>query len=139
MGGTYNGQCLAMAATVATLEEVGSPGFHPSLARKGSQLMDGLRKALGDAGIVATVTGFPAVFHVAFGLRQPAREHRDLLAVDRKKYVAFTTSLLRLGVRALERGTWFLSSAHSDAQIEETISAVEAAACEVAAVYKEGK
>jgi len=138
-GGTYNGQCLAMAATVATLEEVGSPGFHPSLARKGSRLMDGIRKALGDAGIVATVTGFPAVFHVAFGLRQPALEYRDLFAVDRKKYVAFTTSLLRRGVRALERGTWFLSSAHIDAKIEETISEVKAAAREVAAAYKEGK
>jgi glutamate-1-semialdehyde 2,1-aminomutase len=132
-GGTYNSQCLAMTATVATLEEVGSPGFHADLARKGARLMDGIRQAVAEARITATVTGFPAVFHVAFGLRRPAREYRDLFAVDRKKYVAFTTALLRRGVRALERGTWFLSSAHTDTQIEDTIAAVKVAAHEIAA------
>jgi glutamate-1-semialdehyde 2,1-aminomutase len=122
-----------MAATIATLEEVGSAGFHTDLARKGTRLMEGIRNALADVGITATVTGFPAVFHVAFGLQRAAREYRDLFALDRKKYVAFTTALLGHGVRALERGTWFLSSAHTDAQIEETIAAVETAAREVAA------
>jgi glutamate-1-semialdehyde 2,1-aminomutase len=132
-GGTYNSQSVAMAATVATLETIGSAGFHDELESKGQRLMDGIREALSGAGIAATVTGFPAVFHVGFGLREPARDYRDLFAVERKKYVAFTTALLRRGVRALERGTWFLSSAHTDEQIDETLAAVKDAAREVAA------
>ena len=37
-----------------------------------------------------------------------------------------TTGLLDHGVRALERGAWFLSDAHSDAVVDETIAAVAA-------------
>ncbi len=134
-GGTYNSQCIGMAATVATLETIGSDGFHYELEKKGQRLMDGIRDALAGADIAATVTGFPAVFHVGFGLREPARDYRDLFAVERQKYVAFTTALLRRGVRALERGTWFISSAHTDEQIDETLAAVKDAAQEVAAVW----
>ena len=39
---------------------------------------------------------------------------RDLLSMDKPRYVAFTTALLRHGVRALERGAWFLSTEHDD-------------------------
>jgi glutamate-1-semialdehyde 2,1-aminomutase len=131
-GGTYNSQALAMAATVATLSAVSAPGFHDQLERHGKRLMDGIRHALADAQIEANVSGFSSVFHVAFGLNQPPRDYRDLLGVDRRKYVAFTTAMLRRGVRALERGAWFLSTAHDDEAIEETLVAVRDAAAEVA-------
>ena len=39
-------------------------------------------------------------------------EYRDVLAVDRQAYVRLTTALLERGVRALERGSWFLSTEH---------------------------
>jgi glutamate-1-semialdehyde 2,1-aminomutase len=39
--------------------------------------------------------------------------------------------LLRRGVRALERGAWFLSTAHDDAVIEATIAAAREAAREI--------
>jgi glutamate-1-semialdehyde 2,1-aminomutase len=131
-GGTYNSQALAMAATVATLKAVSAPGFHDRIEQRGSQLMDGIRHALSEAQLEATVTGFPAVFHVAFGLSEPARDYRDLLRADRRRYIAFTTAMLRRGVRALERGAWFMSSAHDDAAIEQTLAAVRDAAREVA-------
>jgi glutamate-1-semialdehyde 2,1-aminomutase len=54
-----------------------------------------------------------------------------LRGLDRPRYVAFTTALLRRGVRALERGAWFLSTEHDDAVIDATLDAVAAAAREV--------
>ena len=63
----------------------------------------------------------------------PARNYRDLLRIDKARYVGFATGLLRRGVRALERGAWFMSSAHDDAVIDETLRAVAAAAHEIAA------
>ena len=42
-----------------------------------------------------------------------------------------TTALLQHGVRALERGAWFLSSAHDDAVIDETIAAVQTVAAQL--------
>ena len=51
--------------------------------------------------------------------------------MDRARYVAFTTALLRRGVRALERGAWFLSTEHDDAVIDATLDAVGEAVHEV--------
>jgi glutamate-1-semialdehyde 2,1-aminomutase len=132
-GGTYNAQPLGMAATLATLRELADPAVYAGIAQRGARLMDGVRRALRDSGLVASVGGFPEVFHVGFGLGEPARNFRDLARIDRARYVAFTTALLRRGVRALERGAWFLSAAHDDSVVDETLAAVAAAAREVAA------
>ena len=129
-GGTFNSQPVAMAATVATLRAL-TPETYATIERRGRRLMDGIRDALAAAGVKAVVAGFPAIFHVAFGLDRPARNYRDLWAMDKPRYVRFTTALLRHGVRALERGAWFMSLAHDDAVIDETLAAVATAAREI--------
>ncbi|MBL8836021.1 MAG: aminotransferase class III-fold pyridoxal phosphate-dependent enzyme [Alphaproteobacteria bacterium] len=129
-GGTFNAQPVAMAATVATLKEL-TPELYATIAKRGTRLMDGIRTELSAAGIKAVVTGFPQIFHVAFGLDKPARNYRDLVPMDRPRYVKFTTALLRHGVRALERGAWFMSIAHDDAVVDRTLEAVAAAAREI--------
>jgi glutamate-1-semialdehyde 2,1-aminomutase len=133
-GGTYNGQAVAMAACVATLERLRQPGTYERIEEQGRRLMDGTRTRLSEAGIAAVVSGFPAIFHVAFGLSTAARDWTDLLGVDRQRYIAFTTALLRRGVRALERGAWFLSTEHDDAVIDATLEAISTAAQETAGV-----
>ncbi len=129
-GGTFNAQPVAMAATVATLKEL-TPELFATIDKRGTRLMDGIRKELAAAGIKAVVTGFPQIFHVAFGLDKPARNYRDLVPMDRARYVKFTAALLRHGVRALERGAWFMSIAHDDAVIDRTLEAVADAAREI--------
>ncbi len=126
-GGTYNSQSIAMAATVATLKALRQPGTYEKLERQGARLMRGVKTAFADAGITATVTGFPAIFHVGLGLAEPARNYRDLLANDRAGYVKLTTALLGRGVRALERGAWFISTEHDDGVIDETLTALKGA------------
>lgn len=124
-GGTYNSQSVAMAATVATLRSLKAPGTYDHLARQGERLMAGVRDAFAAAGVTATVTGFPEIFHVGFGLTAPPRNYRDILATDRAGYVRLTTALLARGVRVLERGAWFISTRHDDAVIDETVSALK--------------
>ena len=130
-GGTYNAQPIAMAATVATLTALAEPGLFDDLDRRGRRLMEGLGEALREAGVTARISGFPQIFNVALDVEGAARDYRDLAGVNKKRYVAFTTALLRRGVRALERGAWFLSTAHDDAVIEATIAAARAAAREI--------
>jgi glutamate-1-semialdehyde 2,1-aminomutase len=122
-GGTYNAQSVTMAATVATLEVLKTPGTYEKLARQGTVLMEGIKAALAHAGVTATVTGFPEIFHIGLGLKAPPRNYRDIIALDRAGYVRLTTALLQRGVRALERGAWFISTEHSDAVVDETIAA----------------
>src|SRR5690606_35324849 len=78
-GGTYNAQSIAMAATVATLKTLRAPGTFDTLARQGTRLMRGVATAFEDAGVPATVTGFPQIFHVGFGLVDAPRNYRDII------------------------------------------------------------
>jgi glutamate-1-semialdehyde 2,1-aminomutase len=130
-GGTYNAQPVAMAATVATLTALADGQVHAALERGGRRLMDGIARALAEADIAAQVQGFPQIFHVALGVGGPIADYRSSLAADKMRYIRLTTALLDRGVRALERGAWFLSIAHTDEVIDETIAAVASAAQEI--------
>ena len=130
-GGSYNALPAAMAAVVATLNELNKPGTSSLLEKQGNKLMTGIKDALADANVEAQVQGFPQIFHVALGASSPFSNYRDSLAADKARYVNFTTDLLSHGVRALERGAWFLSTAHDDVVIDETIAAVAAVAKEL--------
>ena len=127
-GGTYNAQPVAMAATVATLSTLADGQVHARIEQRGRRLMDGIAGALAEADIPARIQGFPQIFHVALGVTSPISDYRSSLAADKARYIRMTTGLLDHGVRALERGAWFLSDAHSDAVVDETIAAVAAVA-----------
>jgi glutamate-1-semialdehyde 2,1-aminomutase len=120
-GGTYNAQSVAMAATVATLKTLKAPGTYETLARQGTRLMEGVKSAIAGTGVTATVTGFPQIFHVGFGLKESPKNYRDIIATDRAGYIKLTTKLLERGVRVLERGAWFISATHDDAVVDQTI------------------
>jgi glutamate-1-semialdehyde 2,1-aminomutase len=126
-GGTYNGHPVNMAATVATLCELSTREPYIAIERSGGQLQAGLEEIFKRHSIPARVQGFPGIFHVAFGITQPINTYRDTYAADRAAYVRFTTALVERGVRALERGAWFLSSQHNESIIERTLEAVESA------------
>ncbi len=130
-GGSYNALPAAMAAVVATLNELAKPEIFSILEEQGKKLMTGIKDALANTDIEAQVQGFPQIFHVALGASSSFSNYRDSLAADKAHYINFTTALLSHGVRALERGAWFLSTAHNDAVIDETIAAVAAVAKEL--------
>ncbi len=130
-GGTFNGHPACMAALVATLRELEKPATFAALDRQGTRLMEGMREALDAADIQARVEGFPQIFHVGFGVEAPVTDYRSSLQADKERYVRFTEALHYRGVRALERGAWFLSTAHTADVVDETVAAVAAVAREV--------
>ncbi len=129
-GGTYNAQPIAMAATVATLKSL-TPSLYATIDRHGTRLMEGMKRGLCECRRQGSGHGFSGIFHVAFGLEEPARDYRDLARMNRSAYVAFTTALLRRGVRALERGAWFMSVEHDGQVVDQTLAAVAEAAREL--------
>ena len=130
-GGTYNAQPMAMAATVATLSRLCRQGTYEEMGRVGSRLMAGIAEAFDEAGLPVTVTGFPQIFHVGLGLSEPPINYRGNLGIDRQGYRRLTTALLERGVRALERGSWFISTEHDDAIVDRTLDALRGALDEV--------
>jgi glutamate-1-semialdehyde 2,1-aminomutase len=132
-GGTYNAHPLGMAATVATLRAIADGSAHETVNRQGQKLMDGLAAVLESRQIAARLQGFPAIFHIGLGRREPIESYRDTLRLDKAMYVRLTAAMLRRGVRALERGAWFLSTEHDDAVIGATVQAFDDALGEVMA------
>ncbi len=124
-GGTYNAHPLGMAATVATLSALRGGEVHARVNAAGGRLMAGFERILRDRQVAGRVQGLPAIFHVSLGRREPIVDYRDQLTTDKAAYVRLTTALLGHGVRALERGAWFLSDAHDDAVIDATLKAFD--------------
>lgn len=125
-GGTYNSQSVSMAATVATLKALQSEKPHQAIAKTGSALMDGLREIFTKHNLVFEIVGYPSVFNVRFDLQGPT-DYRSAMKANRAMYLDFAFELLQRGIRILPRGTWFVSSAHTDSDITQTLAKVDEA------------
>jgi glutamate-1-semialdehyde 2,1-aminomutase len=124
-GGTYNGHPVTMAATTATLAELAKGDVYKRIEKQGRRLMDGIGTILRDHQVPNRVQGFPGIFHVALGTSEPITDYRDSLKSDKVRYVKMSGAMVERGVRALERGAWFLSGAHDDEVIDRTLAVVE--------------
>jgi glutamate-1-semialdehyde 2,1-aminomutase len=127
-GGSFNGHTASMAAGLATLAELSRPGVYEQMEARGETLMAGLRRAAERAGIQLLVQGLGTVFNTAFAVGGQVTDYRSFQRnTDSGQLRRFLHALQEHGVRPTSRGTWFLSTAHTDADIEETIGSAEAA------------
>ena len=128
-GGTYNGNVQCMAAAIAALELLEQDGgaVYRSIDANGIRLM----RVLADLGrkhrLPLLVQGFPAIFQTFFTTSAPPRNYRQSAACDRDMALAFSRALQEEGVRVNQRCSWFLSSAHDEATIDETLAAADRA------------
>jgi glutamate-1-semialdehyde 2,1-aminomutase len=122
MSGTLTANPVACAAGLAALEVLGQPGVYGRLHAAGKRLADGLRRAAAEAEVPVQVLGDGPVLQVCFTAHQPLRNHRDLLRADKKKATQFGYELIRRGVYCTPGGKLYLSLAHSDADIDETVA-----------------
>ena len=125
-GGTFSGNSLSVAAVSATLELLQSQPVLESIAQKGKRLQDGMRRIFEQAGVPGLISGYPAIFGVAFGILG-ATDARDWARSDRQAYQRFAHSLLERGVLVDHdpREPWCLCFAHSDEDIDQTLDIIE--------------
>jgi len=127
-GGSFNGHTASVAAALATLEELSRDGVYERMEARGKALMDGLRSVATRLGAPLQVQGLGTVFNTAFGDGTPVVDYRSYARhTDLARLPGFLHGLQEEGVRPTSRGTWFLSTAHSDADVEATIRAAERA------------
>ena len=69
---------------------------------------------------------------VHFTRDAPPRNYRESVACDRDMALAFHSALQEEGVRVNQQAKWFLSAAHDDAVIDETLAAAERAMAKLA-------
>ena len=123
--GTLSGNPVAMAAGLATLEQLEAPGFYESLSAKTVQLVDGLGAAAAAAGIPLATECLGGMFGFVFTTAASVRRFEQVAAADTERFKQFFHGMLNEGIylapSAFESG--FVSAAHGDAEIAATISA----------------
>ena len=123
--GTLSGNPVAMAAGLATLEIVATPGFHADLTRKAGRLCDGILTAARDAGVPMTSNRVGGMFGLFFTDAAEVTCFADVMACDVERFKRFFHGMLDEGVylapSAFEAG--FVSAAHGDAEIDATVAA----------------
>ena len=118
---TFSGNPVSTAAALAVMDELSRPGTYERLYAAGRRLMEGLGEALVTAGLPVRVTGEPSVFEVWF-TDVEISDFRSAREADRGRHRRFTELLLDRGVvKAHEK--FFLSTAHTDEDVELTLEA----------------
>ena len=123
--GTLSGNPVAMAAGLATLDQIDKPGFYESLSASTKRLTDGLAAAAADTGISVSTENQGGMFGLVFTNDGPVRSFAQVAAADVERFKQFFHGMLDQGIylapSAFEAG--FVSAAHSDEDIDATIAA----------------
>jgi glutamate-1-semialdehyde 2,1-aminomutase len=127
--GTLSGNPVAMAAGLATLQLVQQAGFHAQLEKTAKRLLSGLKERAQAANIPFTSNQVGSMFGMFFTEAESVTCFADVNTCDLSRFQSFFHAMLDRGVylapSAFEAG--FVSSAHHDTAIQETLDAAEQA------------
>ena len=124
--GTLSGNPVAAVAGMKTMEVLRRPGQYDKLRTTGKVLMTAFADHLGKAGFDHQVVGDPTLFDILF-TPQKVNNYRDVFAADTARNARFNALLRTQGIFK-SPGKMYPSLALSDADIEQTIAAIEHAA-----------
>jgi glutamate-1-semialdehyde 2,1-aminomutase len=126
--GTLSGNPVAVSAGLATLKRVLEPGFFDRLGATTERLVDGLAREARAAQVPFAAASLGGMFGIFFRDSAP-RSFAEVMQCDRARFNRFFHAMLDAGVylapSAYEAG--FVSSAHTDADLDETFAAARRA------------
>jgi glutamate-1-semialdehyde 2,1-aminomutase len=131
--GTLSGNPLAMTAGLETLRGINQPGVWDGLEQRGAQLMTGLSEAAAAAGIPVAVSRVGTMFGMFFQ-PGPVTDWASASASDTERFGRYFHAMLENGIylapSQFEAG--FLSTAHGEQEINDTIEAAAQALAQLA-------
>ncbi len=137
--GTLSGNPLAMVAGIRTLRELQKPGVYDELRKKTEKLSEGLKEAAKSAGIYNKLC-FKQIESISIVYFTPVdvKNYKDALTSNTEAYAKFFRKMLEQGVYLApsQFEVAFMSTAHTDEDIEKTVRAAEVAFKEVADMLK---
>ena len=133
--GTLSGNPLAMAAGMAILDELAKPGVYEEIEAKTKKLVQGLQAAADKAGVKIALNQSASLFTIFF-TETPVDSYQAAMTSNTEQFKVFFQAMLNQGfyLPPSQFECWFVSQAHSDEDIENTIKAAEIAFQAVAAL-----
>ncbi len=126
--GTLSGNPLAMSAGIATLKLLQEEGFYPQIEEKSAYLEKGLQQVTASSSVATCWQRVGGMFCTYFQ-EGPVNNFADALESDTEAFGRYFRSMLDQGINLapaqFEAG--FMSSAHSQDDLDKTIAAVEKA------------
>jgi glutamate-1-semialdehyde 2,1-aminomutase len=126
--GTLSGNPVAVAAGLATLKLVDTPGFQVRVEATTRSLVEGLAAEARRAGVTFSAQSIGSMFGVYFR-EVPPKSFAEVMQCDRERFNRFFHAMLARGVylapSAYEAG--FVSAAHGAREVEETLGAAREA------------
>ena len=127
--GTHNAHPLSAAAGLATLRQCRSGEPQERAAGLAAELRSGLTSALADAGVPGRAYGESSAFHLLIGdagePEQASLESLKAAGMSPELSAELHNGMLLEGVQ-LFHGSGFLSSAHTEQDVERTVAAFAA-------------
>jgi glutamate-1-semialdehyde 2,1-aminomutase len=122
--GTYNGNPMSVAASLATLTKVLTPEAYACFDAMGARLAGGFDKAIAEHGIPAHTVDLGAKGCVSYRA-EPLTNYRDFLETDTALYEASYPWMVNRGVFMTpgDEEQWTLSVAHGPAQVDRYVDA----------------
>lgn len=124
--GTFNSNPIVIEAAAATLAELTRDNgtAYTRLFETGEALMRGIRSAAAEAGVPMLVEGPGPIFQLYLTEEPVVRDYRAFAGTDLAGLQRVQRALLERGVNTIGRGLWFVSTAHGNAEIEQTLDIV---------------
>jgi glutamate-1-semialdehyde 2,1-aminomutase len=124
--GTLSGNPVAMAAGIATLEQLRKDGFYGALDEKADRLLSGLEQAAKKAAIPARANRVGSMLGFFFNDKE-VKNFDDAKTSDLDRFSAFYNGLRQKGVYIApsQFEVLFISIAHDTEHIDRTIEAAE--------------
>lgn len=126
--GTLSGNPVAVTAGIETLKLLAQPGTYDRLNQLGTLLAEGLRQVIKDAGLTACVNQAGSLLTVFFGVTQ-VRDYATATRSDTKMFARYFQQMIERGMYLppSQFEAMFISLAHGEAEIQETIAAAKEA------------
>ncbi len=124
--GTLSGNPVAMAAGIATLDELARPGVYEDLQDTTDKLADGVTNVFAEAGIPVVINRACGLMTVFFSNIQ-VTDMETASASDGDAYGRFFHQMVENGVYLppSQYEAWFISTAHTAKNIKSTLEAVD--------------
>src|SRR5690625_5190131 len=124
--GTVSGDPVAMAAGIAVLNAVGVDGFYEQLQARTQQLAQGLQERATAAGITLSTDHVGGMLGLYFSENNPTNM-ADVANSNIEQFKAFFHAMLNEGIYLAPSAfeACFVSSAHNDDVINQTLQAAE--------------
>jgi glutamate-1-semialdehyde 2,1-aminomutase len=125
--GTLNGNCVAIAAALATIRELAKDqgAAYTQLEQRFTTLAAGIRGLLAKHQISCLINQVGLVFHMMFTDEKEVTDFDSFNRREIAKYARFAETMLGEGMLLRPSGLWYISTAHTEQDIELTLQAID--------------